>query len=91
MDDVDLVDAAAFATSDNEALLMDPQQRMLLECSAEAIWQSNARHEARDLTQAGVFVVSVRSGRSYPCLPRLSRSTHAPGVATLCSAGHHFH
>ena len=48
---------------------MDPQQRMLLECSAEAIWQSNARHEARDLTQAGVFVVSVRSGRGYPCLP----------------------
>ena len=34
------IDAAAFGTSDNEAMYMDPQQRMLLQSAAEALGSS---------------------------------------------------
>ena len=43
MQSVDLFDAAAFSISDAEAVLMDPQQRMLLECVGEALLAGGGR------------------------------------------------
>jgi acyl transferase domain-containing protein len=37
IDSAEMFDAAAFGISDSEALLMDPQQRIFMECAAEAL------------------------------------------------------
>lgn len=57
-------DAPAFRVSDSEASLMDPQQRVLLECVAEAFGAA-PRCVTRMTRMLGcnIFVISIRSCR----------------------------
>jgi len=48
---VDRFDAAVFSIPDTEAALMDPQQRIVLECSADVLSKATARAGG-----TGVFV-----------------------------------
>lgn len=56
MEAVDAFDAAAFGLSAAEASSMDPQQRCLLQCSAEALSSAKQRGLQRDFGRSGVFV-----------------------------------
>lgn len=56
MQAVDLFDAAAFGLSAAEAASMDPQQRCLLQCSAEALSSAKQGRAHQVLSKAGVFV-----------------------------------
>ena len=53
---VDLFDAAAFGLSAAEASSMDPQQRCLLQCSAEALSSAKQGRAQQDWSKSGVFV-----------------------------------
>lgn len=52
----DLFDAAAFSTSDAEALAMDPQQRLLLEAVGELLLAEAGGSAASGRRDVGVFV-----------------------------------
>ena len=56
MQNVELFDAAAFGLSASEASSMDPQQRCLLQCSAEALHSARHPHAGVDFGKSGVFV-----------------------------------
>ena len=70
MQDVELFDSASFGLSASEASTMDPQQRCLLQCAAEALHSSAQRSAgtqtqsqssaessvARGMSKAGVFI-----------------------------------
>src|SRR5215475_10185301 len=47
LDDVEYFDAAFFGYSPKEAALMDPQQRLFLECAWEALEQAGALRDDR--------------------------------------------
>ena len=51
---IDLFDSGAFGMSDSEALLMDPQQRLITECTSELFMADPASGPARQ--QTGVYV-----------------------------------
>ena len=53
---VDLFDAAAFSLSGAEATSMDPQQRCLLQCSAEALSSAKPGTALHSFSTSGVFV-----------------------------------
>ena len=53
LDNVSSFDSVSLGISEKEAVLMDPQQRVVLECVAEALAQSP---RAQTLTSCGVFV-----------------------------------
>ncbi|WP_410813372.1 amino acid adenylation domain-containing protein [Micromonospora sp. 067-2] len=60
LDDIELFDAALFDLAPREAEVLDPQHRMFLECSWEAL--EDAGHDPeRDPGQVGVFAGSRRS------------------------------
>ena len=54
LDDVGMFDPALFALSSNEAAIVDPQHRNLLECALEAVHGSPER--PADFKNSGVFV-----------------------------------
>lgn len=56
MEAVDLFDAAAFGLSGAEATSMDPQQRCLLQCSAEALSSAKDGTAMHSFSKSGVFV-----------------------------------
>jgi phthiocerol/phenolphthiocerol synthesis type-I polyketide synthase E len=55
IDDIDMFDAEYFQLSAAEAALMDPQQRLMLECAVEALERAGVNPDAPDNT-VGVFV-----------------------------------
>jgi acyl transferase domain-containing protein/pimeloyl-ACP methyl ester carboxylesterase len=55
IDGIDLFDAASFGISDREAALIDPQQRILLECALHALEDAGRARESDGL-KTGVFV-----------------------------------
>jgi len=59
LDDVASFDSGVFGLSANEALLMDPQQRLVLECASEALSAGGVLVPAAHLASAGVFIVSA--------------------------------
>lgn len=56
MEAVDLFDAAAFGLSGSEASSMDPQQRCLLQCSAEALSSAKQGKAQQNFSKSGVFI-----------------------------------
>ena len=54
MADVELFDATAFATSEAEALLMDPQQRVLLEVAGEVLLLHCSRPDMEPLSRRDI-------------------------------------
>ena len=79
LEGLDLFDTGAFAISDNEALLMDPQQRMLLECMGETLLQAQPAPGA--VKDAGVFVgehmQTCFKGLAFHWTPEAYLKTHA--------------
>ena len=91
--DVELFDPAAFGLSAAEAASMDPQQRCLLQCTAETLHGlQEGSHGVQSLTRAGVFV-----GISWTEYAKLA-SMHGVPVAAYTAqsavlsvaAGQHF-
>ncbi len=72
LDGYDLFDARRFAVSPREAELMDPQHRVLLECSAEALQDAGREaHERRSGLLVGVFAgVTISTYLTENVLPR---------------------
>jgi len=56
LDNVDRFDAAFFGISPREAMALDPQHRLLLEVSWEALERAGQIRDRLDCTPAGVFV-----------------------------------
>ena len=81
--DVSLFDSNAFEFSDTEIVLMDPQQRILLECAAEQVISS----KGSVTTNCGVFVGIWQA--DYQDLTGLlsSSSYHATGSSVSVAAG----
>ena len=63
LDDIDQFDAAYFRISPREAAQLDPQHRLLLETSAEALHDAGLTRELLAGSRAGAFV--GQSSRSY--------------------------
>lgn len=56
LQNVSLFDRSVFGISENEAAIMDPQHRLLLECSYDALHHAGV--QGANVQSAGVFVVS---------------------------------
>lgn len=67
-DDVAQFDSVFFGISPREAIEMDPQQRMLLEVSWEAIERSGQKPERLKKSQTGVYIGIINN--EYAWLPR---------------------
>jgi amino acid adenylation domain-containing protein len=67
LDDVESFDAAFFGYSPKEAALMDPQQRLFLECAWEALEQAGVidRSGSSDTYQGPIGVYAGQSASSY--------------------------
>jgi acyl transferase domain-containing protein/short-subunit dehydrogenase/acyl carrier protein/ubiquinone/menaquinone biosynthesis C-methylase UbiE len=61
IDNYDAFDASHFNITDQEALVMDPQQRILLELSQELIDNAGYRKEELDGSKTGVFLGGTSS------------------------------
>ncbi|WP_316232476.1 type I polyketide synthase [Bradyrhizobium sp. SZCCHNR1051] len=72
LDDYDAFDASYFGISPREAELIDPQHRLLLECSAEAMQDAGLDHPERRRGQlVGVFAgVTISTYFAHNVLPR---------------------
>lgn len=55
LDNVSGFDHALFGLSENEAAIIDPQHRLLLECSYETLKQTGLK--SNEFASSGVFVV----------------------------------
>jgi acyl transferase domain-containing protein len=81
LDDIELWDPAFFGFTPNEALMMDPQQRLFLECVYEAL--ENAGHNPDvDSARIGVFAGSSSSSyrrlwKSNPAFAQMADSFNA--------------
>jgi amino acid adenylation domain-containing protein len=72
LDDVDLFDAAYFNYPPREAELLDPQQRLFLECAAEAL--DNAGYDPKRFSgQIGVYAGSAASTYLFNLMSRPDR------------------
>ncbi len=84
-DDIERFDAAAFNISPREAAAMDPQQRVLLEVTAEAIEDANIARNALAGTNTGVyfgtFTVDYQSLMLRPSNVHLVDSHTAAGMS----------
>ncbi|GAX72978.1 hypothetical protein CEUSTIGMA_g431.t1, partial [Chlamydomonas eustigma] len=86
IDNAEMFDAAAFGVSDAESALMDPQQRILMECTAEALTpqqSSQARSAAPQLyvsKEKGVFIGA--SSSDYLRLAAVHGATSSVFAAT---------
>ncbi|GAX83383.1 hypothetical protein CEUSTIGMA_g10808.t1, partial [Chlamydomonas eustigma] len=86
IDNAEMFDAAAFGVSDAELALMDPQQRILMECTAEALTpqhSSQARSAAPQLyvsKEKGVFIGA--SSSDYLRLAAVHGATSSVFAAT---------
>lgn len=90
LDDVATFDAAFFGISPREAESLDPQQRMLLEVTWEALEDAGQRTDALIGTQTGVFIGI--SSNDYKNLVAESRADHfdaycGTGSAFFTAAG----
>jgi amino acid adenylation domain-containing protein len=67
LDDVESFDAAFFGYSPKEAAMMDPQQRLFLECAWEVLEQAGVgdRSSASDTYQGPIGVYAGQSASSY--------------------------
>lgn len=92
LDSIDLFDAAYFGISPREAAVLDPQQRMLLEVSVEALENAGQAPDPHNTSDTGVFVgimnnndfVSVKGTSLDPSRVNAHDST---GQATSAAAG----
>ncbi|MBY9086489.1 polyketide synthase dehydratase domain-containing protein, partial [Paenibacillus sp. HN-1] len=73
-EDVGAFDARFFGISPREAAEMDPQQRMLLEVSWEALESAGISPDSIRGTQTGVFVGII--GSEYALLPRAGKNNN---------------
>jgi acyl transferase domain-containing protein/surfactin synthase thioesterase subunit len=88
LDDVDQFDASFFAISPREASAMDPQQRMTLEVSWEALERAGMRPLELNESRTGVYLGAIRAdyGQQDPALESLD-GYRGTGVANSVLAG----
>lgn len=87
LDDVDLFDAAFFGIPPREARLMDPQHRLFLECSWQALEHTGFSAETAE-DRVGVFAGSALN--TYFLSGRLFKDLHTDYVLTLTASDKDF-
>lgn len=85
LEGIELFDASLFDMSPSEACLIDPQQRLFLECAWEALEQGGYRSAAGELA-IGVYAGSSTSSyllNNLAHLPAMRRGKSGTNMATL--------
>ncbi|GJL56403.1 MAG: hypothetical protein NPIRA02_35350 [Nitrospirales bacterium] len=82
LDDIDLFDADFFGITPKEARLLDPQQRLVLECAWEALEHAGYDPERYPLP-IGVYAGSSTSGYIFQIFPRGVAMQSAADMAAL--------
>ena len=89
MDGVDLFDAAFFGYNPRDAELIDPQQRLFLECASEALERAGYDPDRYD-GAVGVYGGATASGYFLNVLSRPGFSASVSGLQALIGAGADF-
>ncbi|MEV0901808.1 beta-ketoacyl synthase N-terminal-like domain-containing protein [Actinoplanes sp. NPDC049802] len=68
LDDVDVFDAGFFGVPEDEAPYLDPQQRILMTCAAEAVADANLTRDQLGTRRVGVFTAATSIEYHQPYL-----------------------